>query len=285
MLSIEVASATDIGRKRSHNEDAIATWEPDEAPGLARSGCLYIVADGVGGAAAGEVASRYAADKVCYEYFAAEDPDQGRRLVAAIMQAGNDIFDYNQSHPDQREMGTTLVAAIVHHDRLIVANVGDSRAYFMRGNAIEQITTDHNMVARMLAQGEISDEEAAVHPWRNRLTRCLGKDPDITVDVFERTLQPGDVVVLCSDGLTRHVQDDEIAHIIHEIGPARAVSRLVDLANSRGGQDNITVIILSVGKNSARKNRRRSEAPAAPDLDTTYNTLTSKPWWWKWLRR
>lgn len=283
-MNIDSAYLTDTGRKRSHNEDAVAAWEPDDAAELARSGCLYVVADGVGGAAAGEVASRYAADKVCYAYFAGEDPDPEARLVAAVAQAGNDIYSHNQAHPERREMGTTAVAAVIRDDGLMVANVGDSRAYLLRAGTIEQLTTDHNVVARMRAQGEITDDEAAVHPWRNRLTRCLGTEPDVSVDTFERQLQPGDLVVLCSDGLTRHVHEDEIARIAGEGKPARAASRLVHLANDRGGEDNITVIVLSVGERGAPARRKGAPAPAAPDLDTTYSRAVRKPWWRRWTR-
>lgn len=285
MLNVEVASVTDIGCKRSHNEDAIAIWEPDDVAELARSGSLYIVADGVGGAAAGEVASRYAADVICYQHFSSKDPDLAARLVAAIIQAGNDIFHYNQSHPEQREMGTTLVAAVVQHDRLIVANVGDSRAYLVCDDEIEQITIDHNVVARMLAQGEISDDEAAVHPWRNQLTRCLGKESDVGVDAFERQLGQDNIVILCSDGLTRHVRDEEMKQIVREDKPASAASRLVNLAKERGGQDNISIIILKIGEGRARTKQKRGTSPAAPDLDTTYTRAVRKPWWRRLTRR
>jgi serine/threonine protein phosphatase PrpC len=276
-MQVDSASITDTGHKRPHNEDFVLAWVPEDPSESERSGSLFVVADGVGGGAAGEVASAYAADKVCYAYYAAEEPDSETRLVAAVAVANLDIHRYNAAHPEQREMGTTLVAAVIRDTSLLVANVGDSRAYLVRDGSAEQLTADHNVVAQMLARGEITAAQAATHPQRSRLTRCLGAEEEVGVDVFERALQAHDAVVLCSDGLTRHVHDEEIGQAAAQAKPADAARDLVELAKQRGGLDNISVVVVRVGTGAASNKPSGRQSPPAPDLETTYQTTLARP--------
>ena len=285
-MKVESASVSDTGRRRPHNEDYLAQWEPDTEDELHSRGSLYVVADGVGGAAAGEVASRYGAERVIHDYFMDAEPDPEERLASAVEQAGAAIYEYNQAHPERREMASTLVAAAILSDELILASVGDSRGYLLRGGELEQLTRDHNVAASLLAQGEITAEEAANHPGHNRLTRSLGSDPSVGVDTSRHVLQEGDAVILCSDGLTRYVTDAEIASIAGQARPESAARRLVATANERGGADNISVIVLRMVAEAPRRARRPRTGLPEPDLDTTYHRLTEKRRWpWPFGRR
>lgn len=244
----QVAQRTNRGRRRRHNEDALGAWTPRAAAERTRSGVLYVIADGVGGAAAGELASRCAVDWTIEEYGAAGDRagGPGERLAAAVEAANRRLCQANRDHPERREMGTTLVAAAIVGDELHVANVGDSRAYRVRGGAAELLTQDHTVTAGMVRRGELEPGAAARHPLRSQLTRCLGLEPEVKVDLDYQRLLPGDVVVLCSDGLTRHVTDEEIAQAVGAHKARAAARALVRLANRRGGEDNVSVTIVQV---------------------------------------
>jgi serine/threonine protein phosphatase PrpC len=241
---IENASLTDLGRKRRQNEDYIGQFEPTDAEELGESGRLYIVADGVGGGAAGEVASEYAVRKVLHEYFRSTEADLGERLRAAVRAAHTDLHDHVERHPEMRQMGTTMVAAAVHGEQLTICNVGDSRAYLIRHGQIRQITQDHSLVAQLVDEGSITAEEAENHPRRNVVLRSIGVESSVHPDIFEGQLQVGDQIVLCSDGLTRHVSDEEILRVVTRTRADRAVKQLVAMANVRGGKDNISVSLL-----------------------------------------
>lgn len=243
---IERALLTDVGRKRPHNEDFVGYFEPVDPEELASSGRLYIVADGVGGGAAGEVASEYAVKKVLHEYYRSSQPDLGERLKSAAHAANADLYEHVEQHPELDRMGTTIVTAAIHGDQLVICNVGDSRAYLIRNGEIRQITRDHSLVANLVEEGSITPEEAKTHPRRNVVLRTLGIDPKAHPDIFEGRLQSDDRVVLCSDGLTRHVSDNEIMAEALRRQPDRAVRQLVDLANIRGGRDNISVAVLHI---------------------------------------
>lgn len=243
-LGIDVAFRSDVGRTRRRNEDFVSYYEPTDDLEAARSGSLYIVADGVGGASAGEIASEYAVRKVLAEYYASQESDLEERLIQAVTAANDDIYRYTDSRP--RPMATTLVAAVVRGDELFVANVGDSRAYLVRNGEIRQVTEDHSLTAQMVRQGRLSPEEAEVHPKRNLLVRTVGGADTVDVDIFGGPLLLGDVVVLCTDGLTRYVSEAEITHAVCSMRPQQAVDQLVELANQRGGKDNITVLVLQV---------------------------------------
>ena len=243
------ALACDIGRKRRTNEDYALACEPSDSTLRRDKGRLYIVADGIGGGAAGEVASEFAAHSIAHYYYAHKGTP-AQRLFRSLSNANADIYRVGQSHPRLRTMGTTVVAVAVLGDTLCVAHVGDSRAYLIRAGKPQPLTEDHNLAAQLAREGMIARIRVAHHPYRNLLLRSLGAERTALPDFRELALEPGDVLLLCSDGLTRHVPDDEIARIASGNTPTEAVSSLVDLANHRGGEDNIAVLITRWGSES-----------------------------------
>jgi PPM family protein phosphatase len=237
---IEIASLTDTGRQRSNNQDSFGE-------GHGRSGARWImVADGMGGHAGGATASRVAVETVSSMVASSQEaPDVALR--AALEMANRVVHDESQRNDALAGMGTTGVAVLFSPDGLaFVANVGDSRAYRMRNGALEQITFDHSLVAELQRRGMITEEEALVHPRRNEVLRSLGVERDVEVDLHRLDLEPGDLFLLCSDGLSGVVRDAEIADVMHRESPAQAVRTLVDFANSRGGPDNVTVQIARI---------------------------------------
>jgi PPM family protein phosphatase len=251
VFQIESANLSDPGRKRQNNEDFIASFEPEDADELSTSGCLYIVADGVGGAIKGEKASRYAAQKVLFEYYRHPELPVDERLRVSMRQAGNDIFLYAQDNHESR-MATTMVAASIRNDQLTVANVGDSRAYMIRGESIQQITHDHSLVGEMVRDGLMSEAESHNSKVKNLLTRSLGGELDAHIDIFpDISLQPGDRILLCSDGLSRYAQRDDLYAMTHQGAPEEVVKTLVGYANQRGGVDNTSVILIVVGETAS----------------------------------
>lgn len=243
---VESGQLSDVGQLRPHNEDYVGFYEPGRPADLETHGRLYVVADGVGGGTAGEVASQYAVKKIIHTYFQDTDDEPAARLRRAIEKANADIFAQNLTPAGQREMTTTVVAAVIRGDELVAANVGDSRAYVVRGETIEQITEDHSLVAEMISDGSITAEEAQTHPYRNVILRSVGAHERVQVDLFSRQIVPGDILVLCSDGLTGDVSDRELADIARAYPPAEAARRLVALVNERGGNDNITVSVTRI---------------------------------------
>ena len=260
MAGIEHVNAsmrTDRGQIREHNEDFVDCYEPAGAEEIARNGWLYILADGVGGADAGEVASRYATERTLHHYRADEESaDRASRLAGAMQAANRDLRDLIAMQGAGSRMATTMVAAAIEDGKVTIANVGDSRGYLWRLGSLRQVTKDQSLVARLVEEGAISEEEAAEHPRRNVILHSLGSEQRPKIDIFELPLSPGERLLLCSDGLTRHVTDDEIAAVIGEHDPAYATEKLVRLANDRGGEDNISVAILSIGEPSAQPDSR-----------------------------
>jgi len=240
---------TDPGKRRPHNEDFAAFFEPNDPQELQASGNIYIVADGVGGAEKGERASRYAVQKVLYEYYQYPDREPGERLRSSMRQAGNEIYQFVADSLNITRMATTMVAAVIRDQTLIVANVGDSRAYLLRNGNIEQITRDHSVVGEMVRNGLMSEEEASRSAVKNKITRSLGGETDVHVDVFKPIqLHQGDVVLLCSDGLTRYATAIDLIRISSQKSPEEAVQQLVEFANTAGGADNISVILVEIGQ-------------------------------------
>jgi serine/threonine protein phosphatase PrpC len=267
-FELEAHSHTNPGKKRSNNEDSAAYFQPDNLRDLEGSGSLYIVADGVGGEALGERASQYAVQKLLYEYYQHPELPPVDRLRQAIRQASTDIFNYASSAAHVNRMATTLVAAVVLNDKLIVANVGDSRAYLIRGAEVIQVSHDHNLVGELVRNGSLTEEEALSAKVRNRLTRSVGGEPDTTVDFFERTLLPGDKILLCSDGLTRYALRSDISTLTREGSPEVIANRLVDFANQHGGADNISVVVVAVGKliTTPTMRLRQGQTPVESDI-------------------
>lgn len=244
-----IASATDLGRKRSGNEDSHALWVPEDAETRMARGLLCVVCDGMGGASAGEVASQMSVATVVeiVRSSRASGPDEALR--DAIEQANTRVHAQASANPDQRGMGTTCTAMIVRGSEVWVGHVGDSRAYLVRGGKARPLTRDHSLVAELVEKGHLSAEEAKTDHRRNVVTRSVGALEYVEVDAelaFDG-LQMGDVLVLCSDGLHGLVTDAEIAHLAGESAPAEACAGLIDLANERGGPDNITVFVVRRG--------------------------------------
>jgi PPM family protein phosphatase len=242
---IEQAGRTDVGRQRSANEDSLVVRPP-----------LFAVADGMGGAKAGEVASAVAVDAVEGAQESSEPTEA--QLANIVREANRRIYDLAVADESRRGMGTTLTLAKLHGDEVSLAHVGDSRAYRLRGGELEQLTRDHSLVAELERSGQITPEAAEHHPQRSIITRALGPEPDVEVDTYTLAGRDGDVFLICSDGLTSMISDDEVASILRSAGSLdEAADGLVRAANQSGGKDNITVILFRLGEGE----------PAAGDME------------------
>ncbi|MBC8163099.1 MAG: Stp1/IreP family PP2C-type Ser/Thr phosphatase [Roseiflexaceae bacterium] len=237
-MKLRSTARTDVGRVREHNED---TFGLGEGESVERLGELLVVCDGMGGHASGEVASQLAVATILEVYYAVDDDDRPAALKRAFVTANARVYTQGRG-----TMGTTGVAAVLHHDALHVANVGDSRGYLIRDGSIRQITRDHSFVGDQIAAGVLTPEQARISSHRNIITRALGHQSDVTVDLFRWPLQVGDTVVLCSDGLHGLIEDAELLQLVQETPLEHVADTLVDLANTRGGSDNITVVVAQV---------------------------------------
>ncbi|MGB9594623.1 MAG: Stp1/IreP family PP2C-type Ser/Thr phosphatase [Anaerolineae bacterium] len=267
------ALACDIGRKRRNNEDYVLACEP-EAPSLQQSkGHLYIVADGIGGGAGGEIASRFAALAVVFHYY--DSPaSPSRSLHLAIGRANASLYRYAHTHGKFATMGTTIVCAAIHDDHLYVAHVGDSRAYLLRDALPQPLTEDHNLAAQLAREGIITKEQANHHPQRHLLLRSLGGESAVSPDFAEARLRPHDAILLCSDGLTRHVDEAELAAICAQSPePQEAVRALIDLANERGGLDNIAVVLARWDRGPLAAPRAHGILTAPPEQEPTVEAV------------
>lgn len=256
---------TDRGLVRDHNEDYILCHEPISPQDEQANGWLYLVADGVGGADAGEVASEYASAQMLAHYINNTDLDHlGQRLVAAMQAANTDLRELVVHRNGNQRMATTMVAAVCTDKRAYFANVGDSRGYHWRDGTLRQITKDQSLVAKLVEEGAITEEEAASHPHRNVILYSIGSEKRPQIDLFELPLAAGDKLLLCSDGLTRHVSDDEIATFLAEGDLEQTAVRLIELANERGGQDNISVGIVTYERPVGAADEYESRQVAPP---------------------
>jgi len=237
----QVVSLSDTGRKRRHNEDAFVCEPP-----------LFAIADGMGGAQAGEVASGLAA--AALQEHAGEHGSSEKRVVALIQEANRLVYERSKEDAALSGMGTTLTLALVGDARVAIGHVGDSRAYLIRDGVLEQITEDHSLVAELTRAGKLSEEEAETHPQRSVITRALGTDPNVDVDAFTLDTRDGDVFMLCSDGLTSMVEDEAIQEIVgkRRRNLERAARDLIKAANRSGGEDNITVIMFEISEAADR---------------------------------
>ena len=243
---VEVSGQSDIGCQRENNEDSLGYWEPEDDQQFARKGRLAIVADGMGGYEGGQEASHLAVETVTSFYREQDEENPQQILIEALQAAHERVREYGFAHPNLRGMGTTCTAIAVVGDVLHYVHVGDTRLYLVRGGQISQITRDHSYVGRLVESGVISREEAERHPQRNILTAALGTSADLIMESPGRPepLQPGDVLVVCSDGLWGQVHDAEILQAVDHKTPEAASRDLIQLARQRGGPDNITVQIL-----------------------------------------
>jgi PPM family protein phosphatase len=229
------AGRTDAGRKRRRNEDAFVLEPP-----------LFAVADGMGGAQAGEVASRLAA-AAFREFHEADELEPEERVRAIIQEANRRIYERARQDAQASGMGTTITAALLEDGLVALGHVGDSRAYRVREGRLEQLTEDHSLVADLMRSGRLTAEEAEAHPQRSVITRALGTDPEVDVDTFTVEAGPGDVFLLCSDGLTSMVADEDILDLIARSNSLEdAAKALVKAANRSGGEDNITVVLFTL---------------------------------------
>jgi serine/threonine protein phosphatase PrpC len=254
------AGASDPGRKRRRNEDSFVLEPP-----------LFAVADGMGGAQAGQIASKLAAGAV---------KERGAGVEDLIQEANRRVHRRAQEDPDTSGMGTTLTVASIEEDGIVsIGHVGDSRAYLVREGKLEQLTEDHSLVGELMRSGKLSREEAEVHPQRSVMTRAVGTDPDVDVDMFAVESRAGDLFLLCSDGLTTMVEDDEILRLVEEEkGDLQAlVKALIKAANRGGGEDNITVVAFDIagdGDAVAELEETAVVAPAAASEPDEEDTLT-----------
>jgi serine/threonine protein phosphatase PrpC len=247
----QTATLTDTGRKRRHNEDAFVAEPP-----------LFAVADGMGGAQAGELASSLAAAALKDS----QQPGGGgeERVDELIQQANRRVYERQSQDAAASGMGTTMTVALVEDGRVAIGHVGDSRAYLIRGGSLEQLTEDHSLVAELVRSGRLSPEEAEGHPQRSVITRALGTDPDVDVDTFSVETKAGDLFLICSDGLTSMVDDETI---LAEVARNRedlesAAKALVRAANKGGGEDNITVVFFEIGEDVGEPLEETAQYPA-----------------------
>jgi PPM family protein phosphatase len=252
---VEQAWRSDVGRQRSVNEDDLVVRPP-----------FFAVADGMGGAKAGEVASAIAAGTFEGEADSGEPAEA--QLARILREANRRIYELAVKDESHRGMGTTLTAAMIHGDEISFAHVGDSRAYVLRRGDLEQLTSDHSLVAELERSGQISPEAAEHHPQRSIITRALGPEPEVEVDTYTVTGRDGDLFLLCSDGLTSMISDEEVASILRSAGALEdSAEALVRAANQSGGKDNITVVLF----------RLADDAEVGPDRedDTIAGTVTA----------
>ena len=283
-MKVTIKAATDIGKVRDHNEDSFLTLGGKSSP--RGFDALLVVADGMGGHAAGEVASQMTVDGI-KRMLASEDlesPDLegnafGAFLGKVLESVNQEVWEAGQT-PEKQGMGTTCTLAAMRGDQLFLAHIGDSRAYLLRGGELHQVSTDHSWVEEAVAMGTLTREEARVHPNRNVITRAIGLDQQVKVDTCSMPLANGDLILLCSDGLNSMIGDDEIERILKESAPKQVCQALIDAANGHGGHDNTTVVVATIG--SARKSTVVTQ-PSAADQDTQEVSVGST--WWKRLAK
>ncbi|MDE6853069.1 MAG: Stp1/IreP family PP2C-type Ser/Thr phosphatase [Lachnospiraceae bacterium] len=234
---------TDVGSKRAVNQDYMYCSE--NSVGSFRN--LFIVADGMGGHKAGDYASKLCVEQMVESIEKSEHKTPVSLFEEAVDAANGAVYSESQEHEEYEGMGTTLVACTMQEDTLYVANIGDSRLYLLRDDDIIQITEDHSLVEEMVKQGNITESEARVHPQKNIITRAVGIDQSVQADFFEVEIYQNDIVMLCSDGLSNMVEDEDIEYIVkHSKSLQDAGETLVARANENGGSDNITVVLAKV---------------------------------------
>lgn len=282
-VHVSVFAKTDLGQTREHNEDSFlvadlstgtASLMPDiREHDVGTRGSLFVVADGMGGAAAGELASSMATEVIWQHLLTtwATDSELTAELFAlrmreAVERANAEIFQYAEEHPEVHGMGTTLTMAGIFGAELYLAQIGDSRAYLIRGGRTFQLTRDQSLTQRLIDAGELSEEEAERSERRNIILQALGPDLQIRVDLSHQALRRGDLLIMCSDGLSGLVKRDEIGDVAGRIAELPDLcSALIDLANSRGGPDNITVVAARFGGDGL--------APPEPSDEVGYHNL------------
>lgn len=244
-VRVTVAAKTDMGRVRENNEDKHEFFLPEDDVSLARRGMAFVVCDGMGGHEAGQIASELAVKTFLDVYYGHPADDPELAAVNAVAAANRFIMDQARAVPARHGMGTTLTALLLLQDQALIMNVGDSRCYRMRSQELIQITEDHTWVEETVKSGVMTREQAEAHPYRHMIMRALGT-PDSRSDCFWHPVQIGDTFLLCSDGVTNHVDDAKIAEVLGARSPSLAAWELVSSALVGGGSDNATVIVVRI---------------------------------------
>src|SRR5213083_1059191 len=292
-IKVEVFAKTDLGRTRDHNEDRflvadLSRREASLQPAvrvhqIGERGSVFVVADGMGGAAAGELASEMATETIYSQLVRAWGGERevtpqrfAYRLKEAVEVANSRIHAHAKAHPEVRGMGTTTTAVGVLGDHVYLAQVGDSRAYLIRGGRAYQLTKDQSLMQRLVEAGELTEEEAAQSERRNIILQALGPDPKVKVDLTHQEVRRGDVLVLCSDGLSGQVKKEEIAQVVTTTPElSAACDKLIALANERGGPDNITVVIARFDGDGLRSSDGGQQADVGHQVYPLIDTETS----------
>ena len=270
---VRCAAVSDVGMRRSSNQDSLAVSLAEDDRVSRGRGHLFVVADGMGAHAAGELASQIATDAIPHAYHKRRDLPPWASIVAAVEDANGRIYAKGQNSVDFHGMGTTCSCLLLLPDGAIAAHVGDSRVYRLRGTTIEQLTFDHSLVWEMAAAGHASEDEVPAYVPKNVITRSLGPHPTVKVDVEgPLPVKPGDRFLLCSDGLTGPLNPKLIGMVLVSLPPEEAAQTLVDLANLLGGPDNITAIVAEVGNANGAREKRNGAAD-----DTTFAQGSSNP--------
>ena len=255
-VDLSFGARTDLGRIRENNEDKFEFFIADDEEALARKGCLFAVADGMGGHSAGQIASELALKTLIEHFYSDPTPLLLESLRAGLQKANALIFDAARIAPDHSGMGTTLTALLVRGKEAFIAHVGDSRCYMLRGGEITLLSEDHSWVAEQVRLGGLTEEEARYSPYRNVITRSLGTNPNVDVDLLELELEPGDRFLLCTDGITGELSMDDIHSLLGAGSPSKAAWDLVEAALDKGGQDNATALVVRVRSIEDRKEKK-----------------------------
>jgi protein phosphatase len=239
MVNLEAAGLTDVGQVRTSNEDAF---------GYCVEEGVFALCDGMGGAAAGEVASRIAVDTLISQLCAADSHENRRKVLEEAIAAANQIVHSRaETEAALHGMGTTLVAVAIGGDRALVGHVGDSRCYLYRRGDLRRLTHDHSLVDEQVRLGQLTQDEADHSPLRNVITRAIGTQTSVSADIAELALEPDDILLLCSDGLTKELPDDRIAAMLGDDGDLDSLcGRLIDAAKAAGGHDNVTAVLTKI---------------------------------------
>jgi serine/threonine protein phosphatase PrpC len=267
--SVQYASRTDKGMRRAMNQDSLQVRMSADYSEWSRCGYLFVVADGMGGHAVGDLASRIAVDTLPHAYFKGDSPSVEHRMREAIIAANKAINNRGRENREFEGMGTTCSVLSLSECGAMVGHVGDSRVYRVRKTRIEQLTFDHSLQWEMIRLGRATPENVELFHPRNVITRCLGPDPVVQVDIEGPfSVESGDFFLLCSDGLTNHVTDTEIGQIVGSMPPTESSRLLINLANCRGGSDNSTVIVVGIDSYPASLDSSSSEAAKASATTT-----------------
>ena len=276
---LQYASLSDVGFRRRLNQDMFAVQVTSDAERWRKYGHLFLVADGMGGHAVGELASKIAAETVPHVYFKSNEESQGEALREAIEQANHAIHERGIQNPDFLNMGTTCTAAVLGANGVVFGHVGDSRGYRIRNGQIEQLTFDHSLQWELIRTGKLSVEEVQLRQPRNVITRSLGPSASVTVDIEGPfPVLEGDTYLLCSDGLPTHVSDEEIGIVAANLPVSEASRLLSHLANLRGGTDNTTIVLFRIGETGTGHEIPMLPEPKRPEPSREQHT-TQSIWW------